>query len=162
MRAKDNEKVKLDQKKMKAASMETLRADDEEQVKHDQNIRQRKHRRVMNRSDRLKEFREATMYNAIFICTCCQQRMFHSNVRLYTEDLKKEINRIKQGHIKRCVEKVVSTWITGQRRTYICLTCVKHMKNMKLPPMSAMNGLILNETDKMIQDQGLNLTELEG
>ena len=36
------------------------------------------------------------------------------------------------------------------------------MKNKKIPPMSAMNGLQLQETDEMINQQGLKLTELEG
>ena len=36
------------------------------------------------------------------------------------------------------------------------------MKNKKIPPMSAMNGLQLQETDEMIKDEGLKLTELEG
>ena len=36
------------------------------------------------------------------------------------------------------------------------------MRSQKIPPMSAMNGLQLNETDEMIEEEGLNLTELEG
>ena len=36
------------------------------------------------------------------------------------------------------------------------------MKRKKIPPMSTKNGLKLEETDKMINDQNLNLTELEG
>ena len=121
LKVKDEEKVKEAHRQHQAASMAKLRAENSEKVKLDQNQRQKKHRKVANRSDRLKEFREATMYNAIFICTCCQQRMFNSNVRLYTDDLKKEINRIKPGHIESCIERVVSTWITGQKKAYICL-----------------------------------------
>ena len=36
------------------------------------------------------------------------------------------------------------------------------MRKKKLPPMSAMNGLQLAETDEMIKEEGLKLTELEG
>ena len=36
------------------------------------------------------------------------------------------------------------------------------MKKKKIPPMSAMNGLQLIETDEMIEKQGHKLTELEG
>ena len=36
------------------------------------------------------------------------------------------------------------------------------MKNKRIPPMSAMNGLQLKETDEMINYEGLKLTELEG
>ena len=35
------------------------------------------------------------------------------------------------------------------------------MKRKKIPPMSTKNGLKLKETDKMLKDQNLNLTELE-
>ena len=68
----------------------------------------------------------------------------------------------KEGHIDDCVEKEIPTWINGQRKLYICLTCVRYMKNKKVPPMSAMNGLKLHETDQSIKDEGLNLAELEG
>ena len=44
-------------------------------------------RRIENESDRLKDFKMATLHNAIFICTCCHQRMFKSNVRIYTSEL---------------------------------------------------------------------------
>ena len=61
-----------------------------------------------------------------------------------------------------CVERVITTHIDGEETTYICKTCLKHIKKKKLPPMSAMNGLQLNETDKEIEDQNLKLSELEG
>ena len=102
------------------------------------------------------------MYSAIFICTCCQQRMFQSNVRLYTQELIDKINGKKCDLINACVEKEIPTLINGRNITFICLTCVRHMKNKKLPPMSAMNGLQLAETDESIKEQNLDLTELEG
>ena len=73
--------------------IERKRQEDEQKVKDHQNKRQKIHRSVTNKSDRLRQFREATMYNAIFICTCCQQRMFNSNVRLYTDELKEDFER---------------------------------------------------------------------
>ena len=36
------------------------------------------------------------------------------------------------------------------------------MRKKKVPPMSAMNGLQLRETDERIEKEGLTLTELEG
>ncbi len=85
--------------------------------------RQQKHRKVISRSDRLKEFREATKYAAIFICACCQQRMFHSNVQLYTQALKDEINALKPGHTDICVQEDIEIRINGEKKTYICKTC---------------------------------------
>ena len=94
-RAADEDKLKEDQNRWKNASMirqgqkmkikskrNKIKGLKGQQVKEDKKSRQQKQRRIENKSDRLKRFREATMYNAIYICTCCQQRMFHSNVLL--------------------------------------------------------------------------------
>ena len=136
--------------------------EDPEKVKAAQNERQQRHRDVKTRSDRLREFREATKDTAVYICTCCQQRMFHANVQLYTDTLQKEINAKKPGHTKACVEHNIETVLNGEKKVYICKTCVRHMRKKKLPPMSAMNGLQLKETDEIIKKEGLALTELEG
>ena len=161
-REHDDDTVKEKQNRRKRLSTVKRKVENHDQLKYDQNQRQEKHRRIENKSDRLREFREATKYNAIFICTCCQQRVFHSNVRQYTIGLEEEINKIKPGLKQTCIERIISTYVNGKDQTYICLTCVRHMKKKKIPPMSAMNGLQLFETDKMILKQGLKLTELEG
>ena len=131
-------------------------------MKDDQNRWQGKHRRVMNAIDRLCEFKKATMYNAIFICICCHQRMFQSNVRLYTKQLKFEINEKKAKHTEACIGDPIPIRIDEKENSYICLTCVAHMKRKKVPPMSVMNGLKLNESDAQLKDQELEMTELEG
>merc|ERR1711954_364199 len=76
--------------------------------------------------------------------------------------LSREINAKKQWHTENCIDELIPTPIDGRNDIYICLTCVGHMKRRKIPPMSTKNGLRLEETDKMIKDQNLELTELEG
>ena len=88
--------------------------------------------------------------------------MFHSNVQLFTTELINDINSKKPGLVDASIQKRIYTHINGEKKTYICKTCNKHMKNKQIPPMSAMNGLQLHETDDMIDNQGLKLTELEG
>ena len=88
-------------------------------------------------------------------------KMFKSNVQLYTDKLKEGINKKKPGHTYDCIEKNIQTRRNGQNECYICLTCVRHLRRKKMPPMSTMNGLRLAETDKEIRQQGLDLTELE-
>ena len=184
-RLENNDKVKEQQRKRQVESMSKKRANDNVSVKQGQNRRSRlcrakkktenseklkedecrklqKYRKVESKSDRLRTFREATKYCAVFICTCCQQRMFHSNVQLFSAELRNEINAKKRGHIEACVQKEIKTHLNDETKIYICKTCIRHMRSMKLPPMSAMNGLQLHETDRMIEDQGLKLTELEG
>ena len=158
----DKEKFQRNVTQRNRLSLGRKRAVDPQKVKHEQNERKRKHRKVESASDRLKEFKEATLYNAVFICTCCHQRMFKSNVRLY-DKLKEEIDRKRPGQLDKCIDKpVVKIRINGQENTYICETCVRYLRSNKMPPMSVMNGLKLEETDEHIRNQGLQLTELEG
>ena len=107
-------------------------------------------------------FKNATKYNAIFICTCCHQKMFQSNVQLYTTELKNTINAKMPAHTEACIEEVIQTRINGQNKCYICQTCVRHMKAKKIPPMCVRNGLKLTESDNELKEQNLEMTELEG
>ena len=76
-REHDEDAVKEKQKRRKRLSTVKRKAENHHHLKYDQNQWQEKRRRIENKSDRLREFREATKYNAIFKCTCCQQRVFH-------------------------------------------------------------------------------------
>merc|ERR1712240_159205 len=123
---------------------------------------QQKHRKIESASDRLSAFKEATLHSSIFICTCCHQRMFKSNVRIFTRELENEINIKEPGLTDKCIEKpTIPTQMNGQDNCYICLTCVKHMKLGSMSPMSTKNNLTLTETDAFLKDQNLELTELE-
>ena len=147
----------------KRLSLDKRKTKDHQSLKNDQNTWQNKHRKIETASDRLHAFKDATLYNAIFICTCCHQRMFKSNVRIFTTELENQINTREPGLTEKCIEKpTILTKINGQGSCYICHTCVRHMKNQKMPPMSTKNNLALTESDRFIKDQNLELTELEG
>ena len=161
-RAEDVEKVKENQKKWSRLSRCKRKREDHQKLKEDQNARVQKHRKIDTATDRLASFKSSTLHNAIFICTCCHQRMFKSNVRLYTKELAGEINAKKPGHTEKCIDELITTQIDGRDNCYICLTCTAHMKKRKIPPMSILNGLKLTKTYKMLKDQNLDLTELEG
>ena len=158
----NNEKVLKDKVRKKNLCRGKRKMENHTLLKDDQNKWQRKHRKVENASDRLREFLEATKYNAVFICSCCHQRMFHSSVRLYTKELVQEINSLKPGLAEACIEEPIIVRINAQENSYLCLICVRHMKNRKMPPKSVMNGLKLKETDRELEAQNLELTELEG
>ena len=161
-RVEDEQSVKEQQAQRNRLSRGKRKAVDPQQMKDNQNRWQEKHRRVINEIDRLREFKNATMYNAIFICICCHQRMFQSNVRIYTDQLENEINGRKPAHTKACIGPRIPIGIDDKANSYICLTCVTHMKKGNVPPMSVMNGLKLDESDKQLKDQELQMTELEG
>ena len=122
-REEDSQKVKDYQSKYKVKSRATQREVDNQKVRNDENrwtcLNRKKHkledpkalsayekeaqkkkRRLWNASDILKEFMEATKYNAIFICSCCHRRLFYSNVEVITDRLKSTINEKKPGHFR--------------------------------------------------------------
>ena len=86
-RLEDNENVKKEQAKRKGLSLSRKRDADNKKFKLDQKIRKRAMRAINNAQDRLKNFREATKFNAIFICTCCHQRNFESNIQEFNTKL---------------------------------------------------------------------------
>ena len=162
LKEKDPVHLKQTQVKKNRLHISKRKSQNHDNLKSDQTTRQQKHRKIANAADRLNAFKESTLHNAIFICTCCHQRMFKSNVRIFTSELVEQINSKKTGLIDLCIEyPTIPTKIDGQNKSYICLTCVKHMKNQKMPPMSTKNSLTLIETDDVIKQQNLDLTELE-
>ena len=132
------------------------RAEDSKTVKYDQNSWQATCRLVENAKDRLKEFKAATLYNAIFVCTCCHQRMFQSNVQEFNDKLKEKMNSKIPALILKCIpDPLTLTTVNGKGKCFICKTCLRHLKMKKMPPMSTENGLKLKETDKQIKDQNV-------
>ena len=109
-----------------------------------------------NEKDRLRNFTEATKYNAIFICNCCHRRLFHETVEIMTQKLRVTIKAIKNGLLEKCLGERIETPINGNFDTYLCKTCIAHIKAGNIPPMSVKNRLWLDE-----QDEDLKLTELE-
>ena len=48
--------------------------------------------------------------------------MFHSNVQLYTQELKEKVNAVKTGHTDVCVERKIEIRIHEGNKAYICKT----------------------------------------
>ena len=112
---------------------------------------------------RAMKFRRATMLADIFICSCCERRLFEQNV-IAIGDLREKVEVKKAGLFERCIpvlkEKVlVSITINGRTTEshYICHACKGHLLKGKMPPMCAENGL----KKEPIPDDNLKLTELE-
>ena len=99
--------------------------------------RQNKCRIVDSQNTRLKKFRERTMYNAIFTCTCCQRNLFDCNVSGFDDKLITQIETKKPGLFERAIEYRIEINVNGKLSSYICHACKKHLKAGKLPPMSA-------------------------
>ena len=157
LRALDNETFKSEQAKRKRLSRNKKKDYDPRLLAARENEAQKKRKINWNEKDRLRNFMEATKYNAIFICNCCHRRLFHETVEIMTQKLRMIINAKKNGLIEKCLGERIETPINGNHDTYLCKTCITHMKAGNIPPMSVMNRLWLDK-----QEEDLKLTELEG
>ena len=99
----------------------------------------------------------------IFICSCCERRLFEQNV-IAIGDLREKVDAKKAGLFDRCIpvlkeKALVSITINGRTTEshYICHACKGHLLKGKMPPMCAENGL----KKEPIPDDNLKLTELE-
>ena len=103
--------------------------------------------------------------------------MFRSNVVVFSESLKEELDKklkldqfiidmdvfskvkIEQANLNMPVNYKQGD--NYEKERYICQTCVRHVKKGNLPPSSVMNGLALKSTDEELKAENLQLTELE-
>merc|ERR1712032_807521 len=99
----------------------------------------------------------------IFICSCCERRLFEQNV-IPLGDLREKVELKKAGLFDRCIptlkeKALVSITINGKTTEchYVCHACKSHLLKGKMPPMCAENGL----KKEPISDDNLKLTELE-
>ena len=141
-------------------------------------IQQKIKRKNESQNSRLKEFLKSTMHNAVFICVCCCQRFFKSNVLHFSSSVKSDLKERSPKILELCIDKSHvckfdtffphEIWKAKYQdnqetfgKEYICLTCLKYLKKNKMPPICVKNNLEFHETFSEIKEQGLWLTELE-
>ena len=158
----DPEKRKETARQQKASERKRM---DPDKRKQDARRWNDKHRLIENESDRLKMFLEDTLFGAVFICLCCQQKHFQTNTQVFTPKIREGIKI----PLKDCIEKMKINYGSmtspklpqNEEDQFICKTCLGYMRRRKVPPTSVMNGLRLDQTDKQIEDEGLSMSELE-
>ena len=178
LRDEDYDKIKKRQNDAKSRSREKKRKEDplayKEQTKRDNESK--KLRQDSSFVDRLRKFQEAVMYGPMFICVSCHGKMFRCAVKILTNRMVMQID--EKIPVEDCIDFDVMTMVVtessncswpssyqkidlevGER--FICDTCLKYLKNGKLPPRSFKNSLALHFTDKELKEQDLRLTELE-
>ena len=104
-REDDGFQVKVDQNRREKLSRNKRKLSDPNGLAKYENEAQKKKRKLWRAKDRLMDFKEATKYNAIFICSCCHRRLFHSNVEIITLKLKDEINDRKAETVSKQILK---------------------------------------------------------
>ena len=143
---------------------------DEQGYKENARTYAAKWRKRENSDDRLKAFREATLYAADFICMSCHQRNFQTNVHHFNAKFQDDLLRNTEIKLEDYIEEDILSGIhlskslsnkKDEDTKYVCKTCINYIKTGKLPPSSVKNGLKLTNTDEMLEDEDLMLTELE-
>ena len=162
----EEEKLEYNKKSKERMQKSKKAQTEEESLEYKKKDRERKqNQRKQNRSElqRLKNFRSATRHGPIFVCSSCEQKMFRNGVCKLDTPLKE---KLKEKNVE-IYDKVFAHDLIpitihdcqNEEPTtdfYLCFTCKKHLKNGKLPPMSAANGLSLVELK-----EDLALSELE-
>ena len=167
-KAEDEEGFLEKQRVQQQARKGKRKAEDKEgfQAKHRKEERIRRSGRLQKQRGaigRARRFSRAIMLADIFICSCCERRLFEQNV-VALGDLKEKVETKKAGLFTRCIpvlkdKALVSFTINGKttENHYICHACKGHLLKGKMPPMCAENGL----KKEPISDDNLKLTELE-
>ena len=187
LRKKDYQKVKEQQNARKAKSRALQKAKKSEKCgsirsslkkneQEDPDTFKRKVKTEKSDLDRVREFRDQTMFGPIFVCVSCHGKMFKASVQKFTKKLAEEIN--EKIELETCIidqnlmTKVEIDYIGYKEpdsfskeklvgESFICKTCLNYLRRGKLPPSSVMNNLQLHETDEDLKNQDHWLTELE-
>ena len=150
----------MDEKKRKAEDEGGFKARGR---KEKRTSRMRRKEKQKGEIGRARKFKRAVMLADIFICSCCERRLFEQNV-IAIGKLREKVELKKAGLFDRCIpvfkeKALVSITINGRttENYYICHACKGHLLKGKMPPMCAENGL----RKEPISDDNLKLTELE-
>ena len=81
----DHEALKMKERLKKAFQKKSNKELDQKALKNPQNEQRSKSKKVETEADRLREFRDATMFSALFICISCHCKHFKSNVQEFTD-----------------------------------------------------------------------------
>ena len=110
----DPEHLKSDEIKRKRLSRNKQRVLNPEKVKEDQRKWQKRSRLVDSQKKRLQKFREHTMLNAIFTCSCCQRNLFDCNVCKLDFKLITKIEGKKTGIFEKSIESQIEINVNGK------------------------------------------------
>ena len=107
------------------------------------------------------KFHKAILFGPIFICNCCERRLFENGVKKITDNFKDKVNGKNPKFYDHCIRKEIFIDIElngkcDKSGSYICSTCKDAMIKGKIPAMATINGLYLP-----VIDEQFHLTELE-
>ena len=153
-KVEDLKSFKEKRNKKKRAHNVKKKNEDPEKFKAKGNEWKRKSSNNVNAAQRLIRFKQKVQYGPIFVCSCCEQKLFENQVKLLTDELRKTIDEVDPGIREHCIEEEIEVEIGNEKYTYLCNSCLTYLKKGKLPKLCVKNGL---EVDKIEEDSTLNL-----
>ena len=114
----------------------------------------------MTEQERLKKFLNATKYGPIFACICCHRMMFINQVvQVNIAALKTSCNAKSDQLFERSIAVPIEDKFKVLNHHYLCENCNLYLtKKGKIPPMSALNGLLLDPVPPVLQLSDIEAT----
>ena len=108
-----------------------------------ENLRERKIKSNSNVSanQRLANFRKKVQYGPIFVCSCCHQKLFETQVNLLTDELREKIDIANPEIRRKCIEEEIQVDLGRDKfdneikLSYSCKSCSLYLKRGKLPKL---------------------------
>jgi hypothetical protein len=153
----NNEAAKKSQKKRRDISPESFIRSNRKALKKSR----MKSSAAVDDRKRILNFKKATLFGPIFICSCCKRQLFENGVTKITTKFTTKLHKNHPGFYRKVIknEEIVEVRVNGSDRktgNYICSTCKTAIIGGKVPSMAEINGLELVN----IEDD-CHLTELE-
>ena len=84
----------------------------------------------------------------IFICSCCERRLYENGVLKITGAFKEKVEKKRQNFFNHCIRKEIPIRIELNGKlektgSYICKTCREALLKGLVPAMATINGLFL-------------------
>ena len=123
-------------------------------------FRKRQKENIDERQRRLN-FNHAIIFGPIFICSCCERKLYEKTVTKITDKFKEMIEKKKPNFFNFVIRQEINVHIqldgkSNKSGAYICITCRSAMLMARVPSMATVNGLFLPP-----YTEELRLTELE-
>jgi len=142
---------------------------DKQNAAYEKNKQQIQLKRLINRvitstdmteQERLKKFLNATKYGPIFACICCHRMMFINQVvQVNIAALKTSCNAKSDQLFERSIAVPIEDKFKVLNHHYLCENCNLYLtKKGKIPPMSALNGLLLDPVPPVLQLSDIEAT----
>ena len=147
-------------KKQEEENPENKTKRNEEARKLMKKTRENMHANIDEKKRRLN-YNLSVLFGPIFICSCCDRKLFENGVTKITSDFKEKVNKKKKNFYNICIRKETTVKVelngkTDKTGSYICGTCKAALLTGNVPSMARINGLFLSPLHEQYY-----LTELE-